>query len=189
MGIAIASKTQYEDAVRRLFPQGEYWDAQLADPKSDTSLFVQAKAAELMRLRQRMSALLDESKMETTTELIADWERVYLDAVFPNLDINQRRLQLKLKDDLKLNRAELQKIAAMFGFAIKNIQMPYRPAFFGFTRFGVERAASPAAWQVIHIFVITQGNNDQIVQFEGLIRKMLFASHIPYFFYNDGGNL
>jgi uncharacterized protein YmfQ (DUF2313 family) len=186
MGIAIKSEEQYEDSVRRLFPQGEYWDSQFADPQSDTSLFAKAKVAELMRLRQRMSVLLDESKMETTTELIDDWERVYLDAVFSNLDINRRRLQLKLNSDLKLNCAELQKTARMFGFFITNMRMPYRPAFFGFSRFGIERIASPAAWQVIHFFIDTQSNVAQAAQFENAIRAILLANHITYFFY-DGG--
>jgi uncharacterized protein YmfQ (DUF2313 family) len=186
MGIAIASEVQYEDSVRRLFPQGEYWDAQFADPQSDTSLFAKAKVAELTGLRQRMSVLLDESKMETTTELIDGWERVYLDAVFSNLDINQRRLQLKFKNGLKLNRAELQKTAKMFDFFITDMRMPYRPAFFGFSRFGIERIDSPAAWQVIHFFIVTQSNDAQTAQFENAIRARLLANHIPYFFY-DGG--
>jgi uncharacterized protein YmfQ (DUF2313 family) len=155
--VGVASESQYRNAVRRLLPQGEYWNAQFADPQSDTSLFVRAKAAELIRLRQRMSALLDESKMETTTELIADWERVYLNAVFPNLDINQRRLQLKLKDDLKLNRSELQKIAAMFGLFIKDVNIPYSPRFLGFSKFAQERLGSFTAFSVVKITAAETG--------------------------------
>jgi uncharacterized protein YmfQ (DUF2313 family) len=95
MGVTAADAARYENAVRRLFPQGEYWDAQFADAQSDVSLFARAKAAELARFIERKNALLGESNAETTTELIADWERVYLDEIYPGLDINQRRLQLK----------------------------------------------------------------------------------------------
>jgi len=42
MGMTVARKEQYEAAVRKLFPQGEYWDKQFANPQSDISLFVQA---------------------------------------------------------------------------------------------------------------------------------------------------
>lgn len=159
MGVAMASEVQYTDAVRCLFPQGEYWDAQFADPQSDTSLFAQAKVAEIMKLRQRMSVLLDESKMETTTELITDWERVYLDAIFPDIDINQRRLQLKSKDDLKLNRAELRKIAAMFGLNIKDVNIPYHPHFFGFAKFAQERFGSFTTFSVVKITATETGFN------------------------------
>jgi hypothetical protein len=95
MGLTAADAARYENAVRRLFPQGEYWDAQFAGPQSGVPLFARAKAAELARFIERKNALLGESNAETTAELIADWERVYLDEIYPGFDINQRRLQLK----------------------------------------------------------------------------------------------
>lgn len=144
----MANEARYEDAARRLFPQGEYWDAQLADPESDISLFAKAKAAELIRFREHMAALLDESKMETTDELIADWERVYLDEVFPDMDLNQRRSRLKSKNDARLNRVELREIARMHGFTLESVEFPYRPGFFAFSRFG-ERLAKPAAFSAL----------------------------------------
>jgi len=159
MGIKVASEAQYENSVRSLFPQGEYWDAQFADQQSDASLFIKAKADEIIKFRQRMSVLLDESKMETTNELIDDWERIYLDAVFPDLDINQRRLQLKSKNDSKLNRVELQKIAAIFGLDIKDVNFPYRPRFFGFAKFAQERLGSFSTFSVIKITVTETGFN------------------------------
>lgn len=144
----MAAAAQYENAVKKLFPQGGYWDAQFADAKSDVSLFARAKALELKRFRERMSVLLGESRQETTTELIARWERVLLDDEFPELDINQRRLQLKSKNDLRLNRAELQKVAAMFGLAIKDVCVPFRPAFFGHSCFNTQAIGSPVTFSV-----------------------------------------
>jgi hypothetical protein len=157
MGVTAADAARYENAVRRLFPQGEYWDAQFAGPQSDVSLFAKAKAAELARFIERKNALLGESNAETTTELIADWERVYLDGVYPGLDINQRRLQLKSRNDLKLNRAELQKTAAMFGLNIKDVKLPYSPRFFGFAKFAVERLGSFTAFSVARITASESG--------------------------------
>jgi hypothetical protein len=157
MGLAVATSAQYEDAVRRLFPLGEYWDAQFADGQSDAALFAKAKISELRRFRERMNAMLDESKQETTNELIAEWERVLLDGEFPNLDINQRRLQLKSKNNLRLNRTELQKAAAMFGMNIKDVRLPYRPRFFGFAKFGQERHGSFTAFSVVLITATEAG--------------------------------
>jgi hypothetical protein len=157
MGMIAASKAQYENAIRKLFPQGGYWEGQFADPESDASLFIKAKAAELKRFRERMGALLDESMPESTTELISDWERVLLDSVFSNLDLNQRRLQLRTRDGLRLNRAELQKIAAMFGLNIQDVAIPYRPRCFGFAKFGQERVGSILTFSVLRIVVTEAG--------------------------------
>jgi len=157
MGIVATSKAQYENAIIKLFPQGEYWDKQFADPESDVSLFAKSKANELIKYRERMSTLFDESNPENTTELIADWERVYLNGIFPNLSITQRRLQLKSRNDLSLNRAELQKIAEMFGLNIQDVIIPYRPRFFGFAKFAQERLGSFLTFSFLRIVVTEAG--------------------------------
>jgi len=151
MGVAAAA--EYEAAVRKLFPQGEYWDRQFADPESDVSLFCRAKLPELVKFRRRMEALQNESFAETTEELVADWERVLLDSVFPKLSLAQRRLQLKSMWAIRLNRAELQKVADMFGLAIADVYFPYRPGFFGFSRFGNSYIGSPVVFSVLFFAV------------------------------------
>lgn len=150
MGLDIAAREKYLASVKKLFPQGEYWDAQFADPESDVSLFCEAKLDELIRFRERMSRLQDESRPESTDELIADWERVLLDSVSYGLDLNQRRLLLKSKQDVKLNRAELDKIAEMYGLSITSVEFPFRPFFCGFTRLS-ERLGTLAAFSVLLI--------------------------------------
>ena len=154
MGVAVAPRPLYESAIKRLFPQGDYWDKQFADPKSDVSLFAKAKLDELIRFRGRMSRLQDESRPETTDELISDWERVLLDALNPDKSLAERRLLLKSKENNKLNRAELQNIADLFGLTIIDITFPYRPAFFGHLRFN-RRAGSLAVFSVLR-FIITK---------------------------------
>jgi hypothetical protein len=155
MGI-VASRAQYESAIKKLFPQGGYWDEQFADPESDVSLFVKAKLEELIRFRGRMSALYDESRIETTDELIADWERVLLENVNYGKTLTERRLLLKSKEDNRLNRAELEKIAGMYGLFIADIAFPCRPGFFGFSRFNTSFIGSPAAFSVLLITALQE---------------------------------
>ncbi|MDR0387282.1 MAG: hypothetical protein LBH57_04525 [Treponema sp.] len=152
MGLAVALQAQYENAVRKMFPQGAYWEAQFADPQSDVSLFVKSKAEELFRFRRRMSALLDEGRTETTDELIGDWERVLLGQITYGKTLTERRLLLKSKEGDRLNRAELQKIAALYGLTLQDVVIPYRPRFFGFARFTQERIGSFTAFSVLQFF-------------------------------------
>jgi uncharacterized protein YmfQ (DUF2313 family) len=79
MGVITSSRERYERVIKKLFLQGDYWDKQFADRESDVSLSVRANPDELIRFRSRMSKLSEESRIETTEELIADWERVLLE--------------------------------------------------------------------------------------------------------------
>ena len=151
--MGVASAVEYETSIKKLFPQGEYWDRQFADPESDVSLFCKAKLPELIKFRQRMEALQNESFVETTEELIADWERVLLGSVFPKLSLIQRRLQLNLMWTIRLNRAELQKIASLFELTIKDVYFPYRSGFFGFSRFRNSYIGSPVVFSVLFLIV------------------------------------
>jgi uncharacterized protein YmfQ (DUF2313 family) len=103
------SGVRYEHAIKRLFPIGDYWDRQFADPGSDVSLFAKAKLEELIRFRSRMSALRGESRIDTAEETIADWERALLGEITYGKTLTERRLLLKSKEDNKLDHAELQK--------------------------------------------------------------------------------
>ena len=156
MGIAIASAARYENAIKRLFPRGDYWDKEFADPESDVSLFAKAKAGELIRFRGRMSALQNESRIETTDELITDWERVLLGEVTYGKTLTERRSFLKSKEDNKLNRAEMEKIAGMYGLSIAEVSFPYRPGFFGFSRFSTSFIGSPATFSVLRITALRE---------------------------------
>jgi len=100
-----------------------------------------------------MEALQCESFIETTEELIADWERVLLDSVFPKLSLIQRRLQLSSMWHIRLNRAALQKIADMFGLSIVDVYFPYRSGFFGFSRFRDSYIGSPVVFSVLFLTV------------------------------------
>jgi uncharacterized protein YmfQ (DUF2313 family) len=185
MGIA-ADGSVYEAAVKKLFPQGEYWDRQFADPESDVSLFCKAKVFELTRFRSRMAALLGESNPATARETLEDWERVLLGSIPDGLDVSQRRTFLLSKQNETFSRSRFHDIAGVFGFSITDIRFPYRPAFFGFSRFGVDRVATPAAWQVIVLRVLTHGGDGQTAAFEERLNSELLANYITHFEYNGG---
>jgi hypothetical protein len=147
----VAGHAEYESAIKKLFPQGAYWDAQFADAESGASLFAKAKLDGLVSFRERMDALVKESVIETTDELIAEWERVLLGYVTAELPLNERRLLLKSKRDVKLDRSELQKTAAMFGLTLLDVSFPFRPAFFGHSYFNTSTIGSPVTFSVLLI--------------------------------------
>jgi hypothetical protein len=155
--MGVAATSEYKGSIEKLFPKGDYWDRQFADPESDVSLFCKAKLPELVKFRQRMEALQNESYTETTEELIADWERVLLDAVYPNLSLLQRRIQLSRMWTIRLNRAELQKVAEMYGLSIADVYFPYRPGFTGFSHFRTSYIGSPVAFSALFLIVQQEG--------------------------------
>ena len=149
--MAVAQASLYQSMFQKLFPHGDYWDAQFTDPQSDLSRLCAVKSGEFTRLKERMTALQNESTVEKTEELIAEWERVLLGYVSVGLTLEQRRLLLKSKYDVRLNKFELQKVADIYGLTITAITFPYRPGFFGFSRFGRDRMAIPAAFSFLRI--------------------------------------
>jgi uncharacterized protein YmfQ (DUF2313 family) len=187
MGIVVASEARYESAVKKLFPQGDYWDGQFADPSSDVSLFAKAMVDGLVRFRSRMSDLQNESRIETTVELIASWERVLLGEVTHGKTLEKRREILFSKEDTNFNLVKLQKTAERYGFAITEISFPYRPGFFGFTRFN-QRVGNPAVFSVL---LITVSRSDSSLpdwetaknEFEQAIKSRLLVNQIVYFDY------
>jgi uncharacterized protein YmfQ (DUF2313 family) len=185
MGIKVAGEKDYSNSIRGLFPQGEYWDRQFENPESDASLFCKAKAPEIVRLRKRMGNLLEERNCQTAVETLGDWERVMLGHTNAQLPIEERIKILGASNVQIINRMAIENIAKMHGFILKDIQFPYRPAFFGFSRFGLDPIASPAAWQMIFFHVLAQGNDDQVEAFERHANNLL-ANYTTYFCY-DGG--
>lgn len=182
MGVATAA--EYARAIQHLFPQGEYWDTQFGDPQSDANRFCQAKAAELIRFKERMGALQSESVIETTSELIADWERVLIGQVTTGLDLEQRRTLLTANRDIRPNRVELQQIAGGYGLSITDSTFPYKPAFFGFSRFN-QRICGPIGFSVL-LFTVRQSEAKEeqgINEFEPRIQALMLANQIIYFTY------
>jgi hypothetical protein len=125
----LAAARQYEDAVKKLFPRGDYWDAQFADPESALSLFCKMKAAEILRFRSRMDALCNESLPGSTAEMIDDWERVLLDEIHPELPLARRREFLNAEKP-RINKREIRRIGETHSVVVFDISFPRSSAAF-----------------------------------------------------------
>jgi len=177
----------YETAIKKLFPSGDYWNKQFANPQSDVSLFCKAKLPEFLHFRNRMSALLNESKVCLTEELLDEWEKLLFGTVFfVGTSVSIRRAILLQKFSRVSSSVEIQQIAQIFGYNISEVQLPYRPAFFGFSSFGINRIAGPAFQRIIYISVNVQENSDMIEKFENILLQSILINFKPYFFYNGG---
>jgi len=178
----IAPAQRYESSIKKLFPQGEWWDRQFSDPESDVSLFVKAKLGELLRFRQRMSELLDESRIETSSALLGDWERARLGAVNHGLDTEQRRGVLQASGADSFNIETIKKTGRLFGVTVTDVSFPYRPAFFGHCRFGADRLSSPAAFSVLFVKALPAQEGARR-EFERQLSLTILAKYITHFIY------
>lgn len=156
--MGIASVAEYEAAFRKLFPQGDYWEKQLADPESDMSLFCKVKLPEFIRFRQRMADLKNESVIPSAEETLDDWERVCLGSITHGFDTETRRaLLLELEEPVTIPL--IKRMGTAYGLTVTDIRFPFRSAFFGFSRLGQDRITSPHAFSVLKITVIAQVEN------------------------------
>jgi hypothetical protein len=150
MGVAKAA--DYQTVFRKLFPPGDYWDRQFADPESDVSLFCKAKLPEFIRFRRRMTDLKNESVIPSAEETLDDWERVRFGAVSHSLDTATRReLLLELEEPVTIPL--IKRLGAAYGLTVTDVRFPFRSAFFGFSRLGQDRVTSPHAFSVLKISV------------------------------------
>ena len=180
--MTVAPAEAYEAAVRALFPRGAYWDEQLADPESDVSLFARAKAAEIVLFRGRMAALLAESRPESATETLGEWERVLLGAPDPSGDKEARRSALADAGSGNATVEAVRDAGRMFGFSVSEVSLPYRPAFFGHARFGADRLADAAGWAVV-VVRASPADGPRRAEFEARLRALALANNILIFEY------
>jgi hypothetical protein len=183
MGLIIRDQKQYEISIRKLFPQGEYWDRQFAGPESDCSLFCKAKAAGLVRFRSRMSDLFNESVADTAEETLDDWERIIANTVRRDLGTEERRALLFSRKNSNANLAAVKEIGRIYGLEITHVLFPFRPAFFGFSRFALDQAAGPAAFSVLNVYIAPPDNSADINwdSFKDHIKTWVLANYILYF--------
>lgn len=172
----------YASAIKKLFPQGVYWDAQFENPESDISKWVRLKAEELYRFRRRFSDLITESTPKTADTTLDDWERVLLGSVNPSIQPELRRSLLMARRRGHIDRTVLQEVAALYGAKIRRVYFPYKSAFCGHTRAGINRMCSPASFSVVFVESEIQ-NPARKADFERVMKSSLLANMIIYFFY------
>jgi hypothetical protein len=186
MGIKIQPPEQYETALRKLFPRGTYWDRQFADPESDSALFCTAKTGELVWFRNRMSDLQNESAILSASETIEDWERVFAETANAGLPAEQRRTLLAASKAGSIFPDAIKETGQLYGVNITGIRFPFRSAFFGFSRFGLDRIAGPASFSVLFIYTAAFPEEPVRAQFEKQLAQGLLANYIVYFIYGGG---
>lgn len=69
----LATLAEYVESLRQLLPSGSVWRT---EPGTRLRQLLEALAGRLVAFHARAVGLLDEADPRTTTELIADWERV-----------------------------------------------------------------------------------------------------------------
>ncbi|MDR2663013.1 MAG: YmfQ family protein [Treponema sp.] len=178
MGITVPDTAEYEKVLRKLFPRGSYWDRQFADPESDCSLFCRAKAADLYRFRSRMSDLQNESAVQTAAETLPEWERVVLNGSNGGLTVEQRRMLLIKARAGNITVSDIVEIGSVYGITVHKVEIPFRAAFFGFARCGIDHIAGPQAFSVVHIYA--DGNDKQ--SFETEVVSRLPSNQIVFFY-------
>lgn len=67
------SADRYREQLQALLPQGAAWTR---EPDANLTALLDAWAQELARLDQRCDDVIEEADPRTTSELLADWERV-----------------------------------------------------------------------------------------------------------------
>jgi hypothetical protein len=170
----IQTPEQYEDSLRKLFPRGEYWDKQFADPQSDCSLFCRAKLGEFIRFRGRMSNLQDESVLNTAAETLDEWERIITGTFTHGQAPEERRALLLSERDANSSITGIKKIGEIYGINIKDITFPFRSAFFGFSRFGTDPISGPASFSAVFIYGTIENDLAKKI-FENNYRRAAFG--------------
>lgn len=171
---------EYTKAIKKLFPQGAYWDSLLKNSKSDLNKTIDAKANSLLTYRLRVMDLKKEAFLNTCNETIADYERAYLDSSNAHLSLQQRKSLLKAQKNGQINIKTLKNLAKIYEAEIFRISCPFTEYFFAHSFFG-DFMASPAAKNVV--FIHAQAPKAVRADFENAIESTLFAFYIIYFFY------
>ncbi|WP_020613095.1 putative phage tail protein [Sediminispirochaeta bajacaliforniensis] len=181
MALVIPSSEEYTIAVQKLLPPGDFWDQQLADKTSDIYKWSDAKGAELNRFRAREAALLKEAYINTTTELIDNWERIF-NIENANLELSERRKLLKSTKIENINRQVFIDICAQYDANFIKYTFPVKPAFYGYTRFD-KRIAGPAWFSTIYLYI---SNAEESIRatLESYLLSILQSNYIVSFFYS-----
>ena len=191
MAVNIQTSETYGESVRRLFTRGPYWDKQFEEAQSDCALFCKAKADMIVRLKNRMADLQNESFIKTSAELLNEWEKTLLGKINWQLEREQRRSILLAKNNDRFSRETIKETGRLYGITVTDIVFPFRPAFFGHSRFSVEPAAGPAAFSLLFMYALP-ADEDRKREFENAILSTVLANYNIHFIYTEarnGGNV
>lgn len=184
MDIKTADAAEYLEPLKKLFPQGAYWDNLLSDSASDISLVCKARSESIADFRARIDQLQRESFCAQSDETISDWERVYFGYNNGDVELKTRRnLLIMQKTGNGINFSKLNFIAQDYGGAVSSWEIPYRPAGFGHAQFGLTYMSAIAGmWAV---FVYCSVPKSKRSDFESAVKSVMLANQTIFFVYGD----
>lgn len=182
MELVVGSKEQYAESLKKLLPQGSYWDKISEDPDSDMSLILSGMAEDVRSFRVRMAKALSEAYPATADETLESWERVRLGTTNPDLPIENRRALILANSGF----SAIYKIAESFGVEI-SCEFPFSAGCFGWQKFGQNRLGAQNTLSAITVNVIGGENLKNKDDFEESIVDHLLASHLICFKYITDG--
>ena len=92
MDLAVGTEKEYTESLKKMLPQGSYWEKIKADENSDMNLILSGMAKDIRSFRLEMSQLLREAYPATAEETLESWERVRLGTTNPDLPTENRRI-------------------------------------------------------------------------------------------------
>lgn len=184
MDIKTPGADEYLEPLKKLFPQGSYWDNLLSDSASDISLVCKARSESIADFRTRINQLLRESFPARSDETIGDWERVYFgyEKSGAGLDI-RRTLLITQTAGNGINIEKLNLIAQGFGGSASILEIPYRPAAFGHAQFGLTYMSTVAGMWVVFVYCSVPKPNRS--DFESAVKSGMLANQTIFFIYGD----
>ncbi|MBD5448330.1 MAG: DUF2313 domain-containing protein [Treponema sp.] len=174
---------EYIEPLKKLFPQGEYWDKLLSDEASDISLVCKVRAENLAEFKARMNQLQRETFLDFADETIDDWERIYFGYKNDDLELEKRRSLLRAQKFGGINISILKTIAETYGGSVSKWEIPYMPAAFAHARFGLTYMSSIAGMWVVFVHCSVPETNR--TGFETAVRRVMLANQTIFFVYGD----
>lgn len=182
MELTVGSKEQYAEALKKMLPQGSYWDKIRENPDSDMCLILSGMADDVRSFRLRMAQTLSEAYPATAEETLESWERVRLGTTNPDLPTENRRALILANSGF----SAIYKIAESFGVEI-SCEFPFRCGYFGWQKCGQHRLGAQNTLSAITVNVTGGENLENKDDFEAAITDHLLANHLITFRYITGG--
>lgn len=182
MELEVGTERQYAESLRKMLPQGDYWDKIKANSDGDINLILEGMAHDIRYFRERMSQALNEAYPVTADETIENWERVRLGKTNPDLPIENRRALILSNAGF----SAIHKIAESYGAEI-SVEFPFKCGCFGWQKFGRQRLGAQNTLSAVTVIVTGGENIESKDNFEEAITDNLLANHIITFKYTTGG--
>lgn len=183
MGL-IATKEQYFNAVKSLYPQGLFFERQFENNNSDIYKLVKVQSEIIYNFKKELNKLWLESRLETCTEdTIEDYERILSGILRPDITLEERKAILLIQNKSKIDIESLNKIINKnYTANILSIDEKIKPSLFGFTKFGQDRIFNYRAFCAVMIS-LTIDDPSKKQELENFLETMFISNKIIIYNY------